>query len=125
MIDVDHFKRLNDKQGHAAGDAALRQLGAVVQQHIRPYDVAGRLGGEEFCVLVVDGALPAALQTAERLRLAVQEASRSEPSAAAVTISVGVSEALPDDPGLAAVMARADAALYRAKQAGRDRVELA
>ena len=125
MIDVDHFKRLNDKQGHAAGDAALRQLGAVVQQHIRPYDVAARLGGEEFCVLVVDGALPAALQTAERLRLAVQEASRSEPSAAAVTISVGVSEALPDDPGLAAVMARADAALYRAKQAGRNRVELA
>jgi diguanylate cyclase (GGDEF)-like protein len=127
MIDIDHFKRINDTLGHAAGDEALRLLGSVIQQHIRPYDIAARLGGEEFCVLLVDAGLDAAAPSAERLRqvplrLAPMAGQPNDPDR--MTLSIGVAQASGHDLDLAAVMARADSALYRAKQSGRNRVEV-
>jgi len=121
VVDADHFKRINDTQGHAAGDAVLRQLAGLLQQGRRSTDVVARFGGEEFVVLLPDAESPdEAGQVAERLRASVAQADfgLGHP----VTISLGVAHSEPGDLDASAVMARADAALYAAKQAGRNRV---
>jgi diguanylate cyclase (GGDEF)-like protein len=128
MIDVDHFKAINDAYGHAAGDRVLVALGRLLREHGRPHDVVARLGGEEF-LLAWPGSAPAqAAEIAERLR---QEAAAQDWSTASaglrVSISIGVAALLPAAPGgatLGELLADADAALYRAKRAGRDCVEL-
>jgi diguanylate cyclase (GGDEF)-like protein len=119
IFDVDHFKAINDSFGHAAGDAALRGIGDVVASGMRRSDVFGRLGGEEFGLLLPDTDANGAATAADKLRLRL-----SAPSAGrrALTVSFGVAEA-----GHAAVEARvmlaaADRAMYAAKRAGRDRV---
>ncbi len=121
VVDADHFKRINDTHGHAGGDAVLRQLAGLLQQGRRSTDVVARFGGEEFVVLLPDAESPdEAGQVAERLRAAVAQADfgLGQP----VTISLGVAHSEADDPDAQVVMARADAALYAAKQAGRNRV---
>jgi len=120
LIDIDHFKRLNDERGHQAGDEALREVSTTLAAAVRPRDSLARYGGEEFAVLVPDVDGQQAVQVAERLREAV--ASRALPAAGrtTVTISVGVAVKRPEDT-LALMLGRADAALYRAKQAGRNR----
>lgn len=119
MVDIDHFKRINDSQGHAAGDAALRDVALQLGQGVRAGDLVGRLGGEEFGVLLPGSDLAGAEGLAERLREIVAAGTP-------VTVSIGVALALPDGEAAAetaeAVMARADAALYRAKGEGRNRV---
>ncbi|MGM9490889.1 diguanylate cyclase [Ideonella sp. YS5] len=129
MVDVDHFKSINDAHGHAAGDHVLAALGRLLREHGRPHDVVARLGGEEF-LLAWPGSSPAqAAEIAERLRQEV--AGRDWRIAAAglrVSISIGVAALLPAAAGgstLGELLADADAALYRAKRAGRDCVELA
>jgi diguanylate cyclase (GGDEF)-like protein len=123
LIDVDHFKRVNDVHGHAVGDQVLGRVASVLQQSSRQIDVVARMGGEEFCVLAPMTPLHGAALLAERLRQAVESSAGT--GDVAVTISIGVSLAQPgvDEPADAAV-ARADVALYRAKAAGRNRVEL-
>lgn len=123
LIDVDHFKRVNDAHGHAVGDQVLERVASVLQQSSRQVDVVARMGGEEFCVLAPMTPLHGAALLAERLRQAVESSAGA--GEVAVTISVGISLAQPgaDDSADAAV-ARADVALYRAKAAGRNRVEL-
>lgn len=126
MVDIDHFKRINDSHGHAVGDVALRHLAETLQQQLRPYDLIGRLGGEEFCV-VLPGVSPEwAVQTAERLRRAplgfVPEGERLP---LALTVSIGVACSSAEDVQPQTLLARADRALYLAKQQGRDRVVLA
>ncbi|MFO1253924.1 diguanylate cyclase [Inhella sp.] len=125
MIDIDHFKQINDKQGHPIGDAALRHLADTLRQQLRPYDLLGRLGGEEFCV-VLPGVSPAlAAQTAERLcRAPLSFVPEGESIPLSMTVSIGVASCRPDDAHPDALLARADRALYQAKQQGRDRVVL-
>ncbi|MBG0776283.1 MAG: diguanylate cyclase [Desulfovibrionaceae bacterium] len=122
MFDVDHFKRVNDTLGHAAGDAVLRRMAVVCTRVLRTVDVVGRIGGEEFAALLPETGADAAREVAERLRGAV-EAEEVEHGATVVrcTVSVGVA-ALVADADVDALLKRADTALYRAKESGRNRV---
>lgn len=125
--DIDYFKKINDAYGHAAGDEALRRFAAVCRDLLRPLDLLGRLGGEEFAVLLPDTTLAGALRVAERLREAVAAARVSQEGGTSfsMTVSIGVGEIPPDDASLEPTLAAADRALYRAKQSGRNRVERA
>jgi diguanylate cyclase (GGDEF)-like protein len=127
MLDIDHFKEFNDTYSHEAGDTLLRELGSSLQTYIRGEDVACRYGGEEFILILPDTTLDAASQRAEQLRAAVQRLTlqhRSQ-SLKPVTISVGVA-LFPDHGGSGDdVLRAADAALYRAKADGRNRVVIA
>jgi len=129
LLDLDRFKAINDGHGHPAGDAVLQQAAAVLARHLRVGDVPGRLGGEEFAVLLPGAEASDALRLAERLRSAVAaEVAHPAGADARVTVSIGVAEVAADGTSrsaLDAALASADAALYRAKQAGRDRVEAA
>ncbi|MBH9576900.1 GGDEF domain-containing protein [Inhella proteolytica] len=125
MVDIDHFKQINDSQGHPIGDAALCHLAATLRQQLRPYDLIGRLGGEEFCVVLPGVSLELARQTAERLRRApLGFVPEGEAAPVQMTVSIGVASGTPEDAGPEALLARADRALYQAKQQGRDRVVL-
>ncbi len=124
MIDIDHFKAINDAQGHAAGDRALQHLGTLLAAQMRDIDRVGRWGGEEFVVLLPGTALAQAQDAAERLRERVQALPpRWQEQAVALTLSLGLSEWGGAADELAALLERADTALYRAKAAGRNRVE--
>lgn len=122
-IDIDHFKQVNDSFGHAVGDVVLQRVGRECQRTLRRLDLMGRIGGEEFCGLLPETANEAALQVAGRLRAGVEALDLGDVvPGLRVTVSVGVAQARPADPDFAAVLARADAAMYRAKQSGRNRV---
>ncbi|TXC65297.1 GGDEF domain-containing protein [Piscinibacter aquaticus] len=124
MLDADHFKTVNDVQGHAAGDRALQHLGTVLAAQMRDIDRVGRWGGEEFVVLLPGASLAQAREVAERLRERVQALPlRWQDRAVALTLSAGASQWSEAGDELSALLARADAALYRAKAAGRNRVE--
>lgn len=127
MLDVDHFKRVNDTFGHQAGDQVLAHLGRLLTDSVRQSDLAARYGGEEFAVLLVGAGLAEGLAMAECIRRAMAE--KPCPAAGrtlAVTVSVGVAELLPrmdfDESALDDLLARADAAMYAAKAAGRNKV---
>ncbi len=121
ILDVDHFKKVNDVHGHAAGDVVLRQVAAVLKGSVRPYDLVARYGGEEFVVLLPGADLPEAAQVGERLRSTV--ATSTHP--VAVTISLGVARFDPTIDDDDHVIARADELLYEAKQNGRNQVRVA
>jgi len=123
MIDLDHFKQLNDDHGHALGDAVLREVAASIVGAIRPSDVACRYGGEELVVLLADCGLDEALAKAELLRTRIE--SLSDIRGMRITASFGVATTPETSPTGADIVAAADAALYRAKQAGRNRVAAA
>lgn len=124
MIDMDRFKQLNDTLGHAAGDAALRQMVQQLQPCVREVDRFGRLGGEEFCVLLPDTDLAGAALVAERMRaLVAQTPLRWLGQDWPLSASFGIAEAERGDATADAVLARADAALYRAKGQGRNVVQ--
>ena len=120
MLDIDHFKRVNDSFGHMTGDAVLAEVAAVLRQCARKRDLACRYGGEEFVVLLPGAKLSGAMNVAERIRLGVLEKVRV-PDGAHVTISAGCSEYAPGEAGASTVQ-RADTALYAAKNSGRNRV---
>lgn len=124
MIDMDRFKQLNDSLGHAAGDAALRQMVQELQPCLREVDRLGRLGGEEFCVLLPDTGIAGAALVAERMRALVDQAPlRWLEQDWPLSASFGIAEAERDDASESAVLARADAAMYRAKSQGRNVVQ--
>ncbi|MDX5364252.1 MAG: diguanylate cyclase [Pseudazoarcus pumilus] len=124
MLDIDHFKRINDTWGHATGDAVLRRMALALGEAVRATDLVGRLGGEEFGVLLPETDLDAALNLAERLRAAVTEATvPTDGEALHFSASFGVTLLHADDDNVDMPMARADAALYAAKFAGRNRVK--
>jgi diguanylate cyclase (GGDEF)-like protein len=122
MLDIDHFKRVNDTHGHDGGDAVLKHVAAMLTAFAREGDVVARLGGEEFVVMLPGAGLAAALAAAERLRARIEQ---SEPNAGGtplrITSSFGVAAQRPGTPWGVAVQA-ADEALYRAKEGGRNRV---
>ena len=124
MVDVDHFKRINDRFGHGAGDQVLRQVAGALQQQIRPYDHLGRWGGEEFLLVLHDAGSDSALRTCERLRDAIAQATAALPGGP-VTASLGLALAQRGESTAADLVQRADAAMYRAKAEGRDRTCLA
>ena len=124
LFDADHFKQVNDRHGHAAGDAVLRHLAATLTAGLREVDVAARLGGEEFAVLLPSTDLDGAAAVADRLRVAISaQPLEWNGSTIAFTVSGGVAAVLDSDRGLDDLIQRADEALYRAKAAGRDRIE--
>ncbi|APW45829.1 sensor domain-containing diguanylate cyclase [Rhodoferax antarcticus] len=123
MLDIDFFKRVNDTYGHVVGDTVLKHLVAVLYEGLRGVDSLGRLGGEEFAVLLPGTSHEAAVQLAERLRLAVQaspalQAGQTVP----FTISLGVASITADVTDVKTALHLADKAMYRAKQTGRNRV---
>ena len=123
MIDIDHFKMVNDTFGHATGDQVLRHLATLMREGLRKIDTLGRLGGEEFAVILPGADLPAAEIFAERLRNKVAETPTAHQSwTIPLTISIGVTEIKPDDARADDALTRADRALYRAKECGRNRV---
>ena len=123
MLDIDHFKRVNDKYGHEVGDIVLNQIARVIEQVSRKDDVAFRFGGEEFCVVCPNSTLAAAMQLGERIVREVRAGRYGEDGKRfPVTMSIGVASRGPADSDQEALLGRADKALYAAKSAGRDRV---
>ncbi|MCS0580693.1 GGDEF domain-containing protein [Massilia pinisoli] len=125
-LDIDHFKRINDRHGHAAGDVVLQRVAHALRVALRPGDAIGRTGGEEFLALLVGATEDDAVGAAERLRAAVGDIDCAGlPAGVRPSISIGVAAWLGPDDTLDALCRRADAALYAAKEGGRNRVELA
>lgn len=123
MLDVDHFKRINDTWGHAIGDLALKALIDALMQELRETDLLGRMGGEEFAVLLPMTDLDGALQLAERLRLAADSVRVALPSGLLkFTISLGVAERKSGEGDFEQLLSRADHAMYQAKRGGRNQV---
>ena len=123
MLDLDHFKRINDTKGHLAGDQALKDVALRLKDCVRPYDVLGRYGGEEFVVLLPDTNLEQSLVVAERIRYSICRTPfdiKGDP--VTLTVSLGVSCSNREDQELNDLLKRADEGLYKAKEAGRDRV---
>jgi diguanylate cyclase (GGDEF)-like protein len=123
MVDVDRFKKFNDAHGHQAGDEVLKGVGRVLRDTSRPNDLVARYGGEEFAVLFPDTPIDDAIAAADRLRRAIAATGFAHDGAALpkVTASFGLAQRLPGEP-LEQLVSRADEALYRAKEQGRDRV---
>jgi diguanylate cyclase len=125
-IDIDHFKSINDTFGHSAGDAVLKQMGQVLLEYSRSFDIVSRNGGEEFTILLLDCPHSHALVIGERIRSSVQSHTFITPDhdILPITISIGVStypDTVPDSSG-ASLVEQADKALYKAKHEGRNRV---
>jgi diguanylate cyclase (GGDEF)-like protein len=126
LVDLDHFKKLNDSLGHAAGDAALRHVARILRSTLREQDLAARVGGEEFALWLPNTSIERAREVAERVRQGVAAAKLYWAGAElSIACSVGVA-AKPATVGQTAnLYTAADAALYRAKEGGRNRVEVA
>lgn len=123
LFDLDHFKAINDTSGHAAGDAALRAVGELLRVERRATDLIGRLGGEEFALVIRGSDAEAGARAAERLRSALSTLEvRHEASVLSVTASLGVTEVRAGDARPEDALRRADAAMYRAKRLGRNQV---
>ncbi|HDD35248.1 MAG TPA: GGDEF domain-containing protein [Candidatus Desulfofervidus auxilii] len=121
ILDIDHFKRINDTYGHLAGDKVLKTLGKLISKQLRKTEIAGRYGGEEFTILVPETNAEGAIKLAERLRKMVEEYPFAINGTINVTVSIGVSDA----EGIETIndlIQKADAALYQAKETGRNRV---
>jgi diguanylate cyclase (GGDEF)-like protein len=126
IADLDHFKRINDTHGHLAGDDVLRQFAELLRQESRQFDLVGRLGGEEFGILLPETGLSSARDVAWRIVRSCRTLAVPVPGAQIrLTCSVGVTVVEDGDSFISELLARADAAMYAAKLAGRDRVEVA
>jgi diguanylate cyclase len=125
-MDLDHFKKINDRFGHAAGDDALRHVAQILRSVVRERDVPARAGGEEFVLWLPETTKSSALEVAERVRRSVEESRWTwEGTVVGLTCSVGVAAKPDTTTQVANLTVAADAAMYRAKKAGRNRVEVA
>lgn len=127
MLDIDHFKKVNDTHGHEAGDILLQAFTQTVEQQLRPYDIFGRMGGEEFLIVLPRVTRDETLMIAERVRNAVEKTlvDIGDSRAIKATTSVGVTMRTPQDSDSNTLLRRADEALYKAKNQGRNRVHYA
>jgi diguanylate cyclase (GGDEF)-like protein len=121
-FDLDHFKQINDRFGHDAGDEVLMAVAEIARQQLRPYDMLARIGGEEFCAVLPRASLDVASRVAERIRVAVATAKLPALPIDAITASFGVHQGDPAADTLKTMIAAADKNLYAAKHAGRNRV---
>jgi diguanylate cyclase (GGDEF)-like protein len=130
MLDIDHFKRINDSYGHPAGDVVLSRLASILNASVRSHDVVARYGGEEFGIILIEAGAVEAAVVANRLRERVQghrfevPGQMGEPLAVSCTVSMGLADFRKGDNPVS-LLQRADAALYHAKNAGRNRVSVA
>lgn len=126
MLDLDHFKRINDRFGHATGDELLKHLAALMRGGLRKIDTVGRVGSEEFAI-ILPGASPTSAEVfAERLRRKIADTPlAAEGQVIPLSVSIGVAAMYAKDPNSDSALVRADRALYRAKECGRNRVEVA
>lgn len=124
MLDIDHFKRINDGFGHKVGDQVLQQVAQVCRDALRGSDIVGRVGGEEFAILLPETDQSEALEVAQRIRAALADTQMPLPGGQSlrITVSIGVTALRAGEYDLDALLGRADKALYQAKHAGRDRV---
>ncbi|MGW8252138.1 MAG: GGDEF domain-containing protein, partial [Anaerolineales bacterium] len=126
MLDIDHFKQVNDAHSHAVGDQVLQTLARLCQENLREVDIFGRYGGEEFAILLPDTDIDSAIQAAERLRRCVSEAQiTTQHGPISITVSLGVASNEGEINNLAVLLDRADSAMYEAKHSGRNQVYLA
>ena len=126
MLDLDNFKDVNDRYGHPTGDATLRLFADTCAKTLRAADIFGRLGGEEFAILLPDTPEEGAQTLAQRLRRDVEKtAFPSDEGAFCVTVSIGIASMTDPEDSLNDLMHRADRALYESKRAGRNRVTVA
>lgn len=123
LIDIDHFKSINDTHGHMTGDEVLRRLGKTLREVVRTEDTVARYGGEEFAVVAVGAGRESAVELARRLRDGIRDTPMPDP-VGAITVSLGISSASEDVQSAAELINQADEALYRAKKNGRDRFEI-
>jgi len=123
MLDLDHFKLVNDTHGHLAGDAVLRNLTRVIAENLRVYDAYGRYGGEEFVAVLPGASRDDARQVAERIRTAAESRRPAGFEAVHYTVSIGIAWGIPGENGLFTLLHQADMAMYKAKRLGRNRVE--
>ena len=125
MIDVDHFKKYNDRQGHPAGDEALRTVARIISEDRRQVDVCARYGGEEFAIVLHDVTRDSAVEIADKIRARVASASiahADKQPLGRLTVSIGVAACPQDAQTAEGLLEAADVALYRAKKSGRDTV---
>ena len=120
MLDIDHFKSINDQHGHPAGDEVIRSVAAILGRTVRASDVPGRYGGEEFAVVLPDTDEHGAAIIAERIRRRIESATMGREVVLQCTVSIGVAQAQPDSEDAGDWIARADRALYEAKRRGRN-----
>lgn len=123
MIDIDHFKYINDNHGHAAGDEAINNLADILRDKLRNYDIVGRVGGEEFAMLLPNTDIETAMQVAERIRIKAAELTTIyQDISIKFTVSIGLTVKIMDDSSINSMLHRADKALYQAKNSGRNKV---
>ncbi|MCG6534433.1 MAG: GGDEF domain-containing protein, partial [Syntrophales bacterium LBB04] len=129
LLDIDHFKNINDTYGHLIGDQVLKSLGELIFKKVRDTDIVARYGGEEIAILALETSLPAVLDLAERLRVAVEAATMVPADASAginhaikITVSIGVTDLDEQVIDSQSLIERADEALYEAKRTGRNKV---
>jgi diguanylate cyclase (GGDEF)-like protein len=123
IIDIDHFKRVNDRHGHAVGDAVIQSVAKVIQTTVRQNDLPARFGGEEFVVVVPDATEGALAALAERIRTAVRRPRLINGVSLEVSVSIGVAITSAKDADVQDTIDRADVALYQAKESGRNCVK--
>jgi diguanylate cyclase (GGDEF)-like protein len=125
VMDLDHFKAINDRFGHAAGDQVLKAFADIVVANIRSSDIAARLGGEEFCLRLSNSPPAAAAAMAERIRSHLEAKAFMTPAGTIrATVSAGIAVRSGEPESLQALLDRADVALYQAKESGRNRVHI-
>ena len=125
ILDLDNFKLVNDTHGHTAGDAVLRCVADVCRRNLRAIDIVGRLGGEEFIILMPECDIDQANILGNRLLKMIESAVVDANTASIrITATIGITQLFPDDKGIEVIISRADDALYRGKRAGRNRVEI-
>jgi diguanylate cyclase (GGDEF)-like protein len=121
MMDIDYFKAINDRYGHPAGDAVIREVAGILRAGLRLHDVPGRYGGEEFGIVLPGTGIEGAEVLAERIRTGIESGVLDAGSGARATASLGIAAYDSRDASHADWIARADRALYRAKESGRNR----
>ena len=123
IADIDHFKKINDTHGHLAGDAVLRRIADTLRHVVRECDHVGRYGGEEFLIILPSSDATGAIKTAQRIREQISQVSfYNDGNEISITISVGVAQCNDGEDSVAAILGRADSALYQAKAGGRNQV---
>ena len=123
MLDIDHFKKINDTYGHLAGDFVLKEIAKIIKDSIRKSDICGRFGGEEFVIVLPNTKLSGAMKLAERIRETIQNHTFDfNGKKINVTVSIGITSVGVND-SYESLISRADEALYEAKEKGRNRIE--